>query len=282
MTSNDNIGPECAECPEPLHLILYGPGRDRNTFENAARVLERDYEQNYPQHSVVVAGFMTGEHLVELINSNREGSIISLDVISHGNQSGIHVSESLEPPLESYWAKRNAHVIIRGKSEEEAEYMEESMMGLYSDKPGAIGVSYYYNQKLFKDESTWGRLRGKINIDHMNDGVALLSEVESSRFSNNAFIEFHGCRVAENQPWLNDVRDNFAEQFAEHIGRGSTVIGHIDNNFPDKHPVNANDYRQNKVRVYGNAAWYRLGDASESEAVERWGLTFPNSSTPPR
>ena len=282
MNSNSIAKSGCVNCLKKIHLIFYAPGRDKNTFHHASLILKKDYDRHYPDDITKIIDFSDGEDLVEKINTQDKNSIISLDIVSHGNQAGIHISKKLLPPELSYFTKRNAHMKIRGKSEKEAEYMEEYMIGLYSGKTGAIGISYYYNQKLFKDESTWGRLKGKIDGSNMNDGIALLNEIKSNRFTSNAFIEFHGCRVAEYQSILNDFKDNFAEDFAEYIGKNCTVVGHIENNFPDKHPENPNDYRHNKVRIYGKTAWYRLGDAKESDPIERWGLQLKNSSTPPQ
>jgi len=83
------------------------------------------------------------------------------------------------------------------------------------------------------------------------------------------------------QPYLNDVFDNFAKDFADKMPRGSIVVGHIANNFPNNNPSgNVNDYRHNGIRAYesdflGSSALYN------ENPVERWGLTFKNSSTPP-
>lgn len=271
-----------------VHLILYASGKDKNTFKSAAVVVEKDYKKHYPKDSVKLARFTTGKSLVEIINKQSDGAIVSLDIISHGNQGGVHVSEKLENAEETYWAKKKMHIAIRGEEfkeagkdpEKEAEFMEEKMLGLYAGKTSAMGVSYYFNQKLFKDESLWGRLKGKFSKSYLNEGIALLDDIEAVKFSESAFIEFHGCRIAEYLPGLNTVKDNFAENFAEHIGNSCTVVGHQNNNYPNGHPKNTNDYRHNKVRVY-KMSWPNI-DASESKAKERWGQEFVNSSTPPQ
>lgn len=131
------------------------------------------------------------------------------------------------------------------------------MHGLYSDYFSKLGVSYYYNQTYANSPFP-----------------AYLDEIEFDRFANGSVVEFHGCRTAEVIPILNDyVKDNFAKNFSDQLEDKGIVIGHITNAAPDKNPSRKRNYRYGKVRVYKD------GDLIK-DAVERYGLKFPNSSTP--
>lgn len=192
-----------------------------------------------------------------------KGNLISLDIISHGNQGGVHISRDLPRPVKADFLKRNAHVMIRRSSdrpqtEADAEYMEESMHGLYSDYASKLGVSYYYNQTLSSSAD-----------------IATLSDIKFDVFVDNTSVEFHGCRTAEIVPILNTyLKDNFAKNFSDNLSKNAVVIGHITNSAPNKNPNgNTNDYRYGRVRVY-------KGGSLIKDNVERSNLTFPNSSTP--
>lgn len=274
----------CVGCPKKIHLILYA-GRslkqsDVHTFRNASIQLLKDYQSHaaYSEDTVIHGSFESGEELVEIINAMPDGSLISLDLISHGNQAGLHIAVPLNPPEPSPVTRRYAHVKMRnaeGKNpvtEEDAAMMEESMAGIYSNEDMMNFVSYYYNQK-YENGGFFNRL---ISSSYL-DGIAFLREIKSSRFSSRSFIELHGCNTAEKLPGFNIVMDNFAENFAEQVGSGSTVVGHIVNANPN-HPNGKEDYRHGRVRVYGGRFAIT---ASESEAMDRETLKFEYSSTPP-
>lgn len=236
---------------------------DVNTFKNAAITLAGIYKAKYPGDTIKVEFVRNGKDIVKYINNVGVGKLTTLDIISHGNQGGIHIARKLSKPEKSGFIQRNAHVMIRKHSDRpqtdaDAEYMEESMHGLYSDQISKLGVAYYYNQTYEKSADS-----------------SYLKEIDFSKFSANSVVEFHGCRTGEIVPILNTwIKDNFAKNFSDSLGDKGIVIGHITNSSPDKNPNgNVNDYRYGKVRVYKNGSTIKDG-------VERWGLKFENSSTP--
>ena len=221
------------------------------------------YKAKYPLHTVKVIFVRSGKDIVKQINKNGVDKLISLDIISHGNQGGIHIARKLKQPEKSGILQRNIHVLLRRHSdhpqtEADAEYMEESIHGLYSGYSSELGVAYYYNQTYEKSTD-----------------IAFLKEIEFNRFTDKSVVEFHGCRTAEIIPALNSwIKDNFAEDFSEKLGNKGIVIGHVTSSSPNKNPNgNTNDYRYGKVRVCKNGKIIKNN-------VERWGLTFENSSTP--
>jgi hypothetical protein len=249
-------------------LIIHTDSRnqsDINTFRNAAMTLAKTYKVKYSRqiHMVKIIFVKNGKEIVDSINAIGRDSLISLDIVSHGNQGGIHISRTLKPPVKAGIFKQNAHYQIRKESDNpqtmnDAEFMEESMHGLYTDKISRLGVSYYYNQTY--DNSPF---------------IATLDDINFNVFTENSIVEFHGCRTAEIIPILNTwLKDNFAAKFSNKLGNKGTVIGHITNTAPDKNPNgNVNDYRYGKVRIYKNGEIIKDG-------VERWNYKIPNSSTP--
>ncbi|MCP4430456.1 MAG: hypothetical protein GY806_05710 [Gammaproteobacteria bacterium] len=249
-------------------LIVHTDSRkqsDINTFRNAAITLSKSYKSKYPSqiNSVKVIFVKNGKEIVSAINAVGRGNLVSLDIVSHGNQGGIHISRNLNPPVKAGFLKQNAHYQIRKNSDnpqtmKDAKYMEESMHGLYADKISRLGVSYYYNQTY--DNSPF---------------ISTLDDINFDVFAVNAVVEFHGCRTAEIIPVLNTwLKDNFAARFSSKLGNKGTVIGHITNTAPDKNPNgNVNDYRYGKVRTYKNGELVKDG-------IERWKYKLPNSSTP--
>jgi hypothetical protein len=260
-----------------LHLIIYTDSlkkSDLNTFANASETLKKDYLANYDQkfHKVSVRMVYSGKEMVELINNCEDNSIASLDVVSHGNQGGLHISRKLSQPLKAGLIQKLAHVKLREnsdnpQSEEDAEYIEESMHGIYSGYLARKIVSYYFNQTFSKKE--------KDGKSVSNRDTVFISKIQFDKFDNYAYVEFHGCKTAEYIEWLNDVVDNFAENFSEKLSKNSIVLGHITSSSPDKNPNgNPNDYRYGKIRTY-------IRGKLDKDSVERWGLKFKNSSTPP-
>ncbi|HTF97373.1 MAG TPA: hypothetical protein VL995_14640 [Cellvibrio sp.] len=247
-------------------LIIYTDSilsADVNTFEAAAERLKKDYQTKSPKDSVKILFVKSGKEIVGAINKYSNGQLASLDIVSHGNQGGIHIARKLAKSVKAGIVQRRAHVNWRASSdrpqdESQAEFIEESMHGLYTDWAAKKGVSYYYNQSF--DESS---------------DIAYLADITFSSFSKNAFVEFHGCRTAEMIPGLNTVfKDNFAKQFADNLGSDAIVVGHILNSNPNKNPNGKqSDYRHGLVRSY-------KGGKLVNDQVDRRKLKFANSSTP--
>ncbi len=236
---------------------------DVNTFKAAARNLKKDYQAKYKSDVTLLVFVKSGKEIVELLNKQNKNSVISLDIVSHGNQGGIHIARKLITPIESGFIQQRAHVRMRESSdhpqtEADAEMLEESMHGLYTNRSAKMGVSYYYNQ----------------SYKHSTD-IALLDDIAFSIFKEGAYVEFHGCRTAEQISVLNTIfQDNFAKQFSDMLPNMSVVVGHVTNSNPNKHPKkNISDYRHGDIRSYRDGKLIH-------NVIQRASLRFPNSSTP--
>ncbi|NJO17023.1 MAG: hypothetical protein HC877_15160 [Thioploca sp.] len=314
-----------------VHLILYAKGKDVNTFQAAAKTLETDYRKHYQllEHKIITKSFAHGRDFVDLIDLFEDNSILSLDVISHGNMFGIHVSEKIppEPAPEHhlYWHPGLRHKVMKqfsGKDPQtvdDAIMMEEKMLGMYKGEDGLEWAACFFNQKkctterkplspdtilkvknFFKEYETlknddWIGITKMFSLIYihspsdsedcpsgsLNENIRFIKDVNKKKFHREVFIEFHGCRIGEEISVVDYIKDNFAEEFAEHLNGDPTVVAHTENNFPNGHPVNQNDYRRGPVRVYTQNPWLLDQDASREIAKERWELKFKHSSTPP-
>ncbi|MCP4342864.1 MAG: hypothetical protein GY799_29275 [Desulfobulbaceae bacterium] len=245
-----------------IHTDSIAPA-DVNTFRAAAILLRDNYKKQYPSDNIIVYLAKSGLDIVTFLNQQKTESVSSLDIISHGNQGGIHIARNLKKPIESGFIQRNAHFYIRDSSpfpqtKNQAKMIEETMHGLYIDWAAMKGVSYYYNQDYTNSTDT-----------------AYLSAINFKIFLNKAFVEFHGCRTAEVIPFLNTfIKDNFASQFSSMMPKNSVVVGHIVNSNPNLQTNGkSSDYRHGKVRAY-------MDSEIINDSTDRKNLTFGNSSTP--
>ena len=252
-----------------VRLIVHTAHRklsDQNTFDNVAKDLEEKYRKlNEKNVEVLPREFAeTGKEIVEFINAQDDDSILSLDIFSHSNLGGIHISRNIKPQLSPDY-KRQLHDWIRDdQNASDAEFMEESYHGLFSDPAAAWGVSVYFNQVA-------------------GDGIAYLPEIDFAKFTTDAKVEFHGCKTAmeleekdieaikayvDTRPWLQLIIrglridpasiqvTNFARRFSEKLGAaGKTeakVTGHVGKSGPPEKGPGGNSYQYGHRRVYQN------------------------------
>ena len=235
---------------------------DVNTFTSAASTLEQEYKRLYATDALRRVFVKSGQDIVRAINGEPASSIASLDIVSHGNQSGVHIARRLAVPQKSGPAQRRLHQFFRQSSdspqtEEQAEFCEESVHGLYTDWAALQGVEVYYNQ-----------------VDGGRIDVAYLSDINYAQFQEGAHVEMHGCLTAEMIPGVNHLKDNFAKQLSDNLPKRCTVVGHITKANPNKTPSSRiSDYRHGAVRVYRDGKMI-------ADGAERSREKFANSSTP--
>ena len=237
-----------------VHLIFYTSSikqSDKHTFASVANALVRDYKRHYPDENVVSLYVESGREIVKAINSCPKRSIISMDIISHSNAGGVHISKKLDTPEKAGRIKGTLHYRVREQSdkpqtEEDAEYMEECYHGLYKDRASGIAVGVYFNQTA-------------------TNGIAYLSQIKFNRFAKECFVELHGCKTAQ---VLTQYWDNFALQLSQDLPSPNTVVGHEDRSNPNS----PKGYRHGVVGVYR--------DGAASGSGERSGMGFEHSSTP--
>lgn len=242
----------------PIRLLMHTASRkkaDYWTFLKQAKAVGADYRRHFQADDVREVYVETGKDMVKAIAGCPKGSITSWDVFSHSNFGGIHISEDLAKAVESGWIQRRAHVQMRKSSDRpqtaaDAEFVEESMSGLYGGWGAAKAVSYYFNQQ-------------------MTNGVAHLSDVQFDRFASGCFVEFHGCKTAQPIPQLEAFFDAFVKDVSQELPPESIVIGHTDRSNPN----NRMGYRHGRIRVF-------VEGREVASNLLRQRERFPNSSTP--
>ena len=246
--------------------------KDAGTFDGAAAHLEDAYNRSQEKDVTVIREFARdGRKIVEIINQQEKDSIISLDIFSHGNPFGIHISrkfekEGKEPvphwpsiptepvpngPYIPEWApvrpgsranpwgvvKPWLHTWIRDLPEEDGREMEESYHGLYTDIFGALAVGVYFNQQ-------WG------------EGIATLSAIDFSHFSEDAKVELHACQTARDYaitfgPVTILWNTNFAYSFSLWLGGAGKTQAEVTGHVP-KVGIKGQSYQHGHRRVYQN------------------------------
>ena len=257
-------------------LIVYTDSiakSDVYTFESAAKSLREIYQRRYRKDSdrITVRKAYSGKEIVEFINKQERSSIVSLDIVSHGNPAGVHIARKLTRPQKAGLIQREVHALIRAnvgrpQTWEDAEYIEESMHGLYSGLATQEMVAKYYNQTC-EPLIEGGNRRAEPD-------TAFLDAIQADRFAPETFVELHGCSMAvEKAPW-STLLDNFAENLSRLLPDSAITIGHIKQSAAKTIGKVLNDYRHGSVRVYQGGGMF-------ADSVERSTQRFKNSSTPP-
>jgi hypothetical protein len=242
---------------------------DADAFSNAGQKLYKTYLRLYPsnQSTCFLKKAGSGRDIVDAINACGASTILSLDIVSHGNAGGLHIARDLTAQGLKDLAMgpfANLHMYMRSQypaghkvpTLKDAEFAEESMHGLYTDAVAKQAVAIYFNQVEIEGDG----------------GIRYLQDIEPDRFANDCFVELHGCRTAEDVSYLGG-RANFAKSFSSRMGSKGVVVGHTSQVSGNQNGRN-NDYRHGMVMVYRNGV-------PEDRPRERLRARWANSSTPP-
>ncbi len=236
-----------------VHLILWAEGSDANTFHHAATVLEKDYKKHYPNHKVVVESFAHGRDFVDIINIQNDNSIASLDVASHGNMFGVHISQKgikvPAPEHHLYWHPALRHKsmqAVHGKNPQtvdDAVYMEEQMLGLYKDEDGLEWAAVFFNQNKCMESSPKLPIN---NIENAKSFFNLLNnanaiEVITAIVKQNG-LPSEGCETGIHKSirFISDINKNkfkketYIEFHGCRIGEELPVISNLIDNFAEE------------------------------------------------
>ncbi|EDV3193959.1 hypothetical protein JT93_004560 [Salmonella enterica] len=178
-----------------VRLLFYGGSKtagDNWAFSFAAKTVIRDYKKYYPQDMIIERFVDSAKTIVDTINEQKEGKVISLDIFSHGNPKGLYLYKGA--PLN---AKNNF--------EGEDIAANDLNAGLYA---GYIRM--------------W---RG----DDEHDEIRNVSQIDFSRFrQRDAIIEIHGCKTGKDPDWPTDsISKNLSEELPD-----GYVIAHIESANP--------------------------------------------------
>ncbi len=211
-------------------LIFYGGTRERNNdgkerpvgkahnwaFYHAAQNVRKDYKDFSATGEIIKID--CADSIVKKIAAQPEGSIQSLDVLSHGTPYTLNfsVSDDRNCGFATSWLIKSGANIV-------------------------------------------GRFRDDLNA--FDGRSRYFSDIDFTRFSNTARVQFHGCSIA-GEDGLSAVSDNIAEVVSKLLhdaGKtGAYVIGHVTKSNPNiKGKATKNeeqDYRHGTRVVYRNGA----------------------------
>lgn len=220
-----------------VRLMFYGVARkvgDNSAFKAAVNNVNKDYGNSARVYFAASAKF-----IIDKINSQKDGSIKSLDIFTHGSPSGLYMVRN---------KKTQATGEHKSISEDEGE-----ANNLYSSNTIAE-----FNTTFSSNGSLYG----------------VINSIDMSKFKKNAIIEIHGCRSADGFYWSdNDWHggDNMATNLSEALyaagKKRAVVIGHSTKANPlikgEKTTVKQQDYR------HGSRAVYHHGEILFTTKVKR-------------
>lgn len=204
---------------DKVRLIVYGGAREinsegkahklgishNNTFGKAAFALKKEYLLRNDA-KVKVVNIDTGKEFIEILNKQKENSIISLDIITHGSSASINMS-----------------------------YQENTNCGIYTDASGKDFVERIHKKGY-----------------HFIAESRSIFDIDFSRFSDSATIEFHGCRSAKRFLGHNSIAHITSLLLQKAGKKQAIVIGHVNKSEPfiKKTDKAKADYRCRKRAIY--------------------------------
>lgn len=178
-----------------VRLLFYGGSKhagDNWAFYHATKKVISDYKKHYPQDMIIEKFVDSAKTIVDTINEQKEGKIVSLDMFSHGTPRGLHLYKGAS---------------LNSKNDFTGEDISEKNLnaGLYAG---------YIRMWLGDDENSEIR-----NIYHF----------DFSKFKQeNAIIEIHGCKTGKDPDWPTDsISKNLSEELPD-----GYIIAHIESANP--------------------------------------------------
>lgn len=232
-----------------VRLLLWGGAStpsDNFTFENAKNNVLRDYKNaDKNNFELIIKRLLVAKDIITAINAQDPDSIRSLDVWTHGGPQALYLTTAdPPPPKNASWTSR----------------------ALY--QTGRWG---FHNSSLYRTKT-----RMILNAAGWTEGSALVNDIDFSKFTVNAKIEFHGCKTAENPKDEDNIAADFSARLSSAGKTQSSVIGHIENAQPlikgqkkGETSATEQDYRYGKRAIFKNGKLLKTTDQrgaiSESE-----------------
>lgn len=202
-----------------IRLLLHGGARlasHNSAFHFASLNVMKDYGSD---GEIIRQSVDTAEKIVNMINSQTDNTIQSLDIFSHGGPGGLFFIKG---------ANTNTNIT---KEDVEEKNLNSS---LYVGRT----VKIFYG----RDKSAESCTVQKINF---------------SKFTKNSKIEMHGCQTCYDMVVLDNMCEELSELLYKAGKTDSIVIGHEDKANPNiagegKTTNNQQDYRHGKRNVFNN------------------------------
>lgn len=189
-----------------------------SAFKFAAQNTQASYK-NYYTNKIDFA--KTGDFIVDTIEAQTAGSIGRMDIVTHASPTACYMVRNKDTKASGELADIPIEPVD----------MRESNNLWASRTSRAV-------------EAGWDVPTG--------DEQATIYDIETDRFTNDAVIEFHGCRIADTPDVM--IYDNIAENLSEYFySDGKTrvvILGHATKANPsingERTTIAAQDYRHGK------------------------------------
>ncbi|WP_288497334.1 hypothetical protein [uncultured Acinetobacter sp.] len=212
---------EVVKLKSPIRLVLYGGAKslgDNGAFFHASKNVIADYKNDLPVKSYFISKGM--KQFVDLINTQPENSIQSLDTFGHGSDLGLYavIGASLKRTLTKEEVTSNN-----------------------------LASNLYRNWNTKRKQ--W-RLFGDSNWQNLFD----ISDINFKVFTNESKIEIHGCNTAFDGE-LDTLSSLISLALFKAGKKRSVVIGHADFSSPNRggtKDITKQDYRHETRIIYNN------------------------------
>ncbi|ENW92731.1 hypothetical protein [Acinetobacter dispersus] len=222
-TTKVNAKVEQIRLNSPTRLLIYGSARkasDNSAFMYASKNVAADYKKDLPIKSYFLQ--QGANELIEIIASQPDNSIQSLDIFCHGSPDGIY--------------------FILGASMTET-FTEKEVRS--KNLPSNLYRS------MFVMVNMWSPI-GSNNFTNQHR----ISNLKLSAFTNESKIEIHGCSTASTK----SGDDNFCSALSKELynagKKRSVVIGHATKANPNiggTTEIKKQDYRHGTRAIYNNS-----------------------------
>lgn len=198
-----------------VRILCYGGALkvgDNASFQFAAKNVRSDYVDKFPNDKIIFEFIDSAKKIIDIINTQAEGKIASLDLFFHGSKWGLYIYKGSS----------------MNKSLSKDDVAEENLnAGLYgSDSTGLSATDVHEDKRTVYD-------------------------IDFSRFiKSKAVIELHGCESGGDLYIIDSISKNISEKLTDGfvIGHVTKANPNINNTTVNTEQ----DYRHGKRAIWKN------------------------------
>lgn len=207
---------------QKVALAFWGGAKlvDHNSaFKIAARNTQKSYGSTYTNKREFAA---TGQFVIDTIDLQSDESIGRMDIVTHAGPTACYLVRNIDTKASGEFAD----IPTSPKDLRESN-------NLWASRTSRIV------------ESGWDVPSG--------DDEATIYDIDTSKFTNDSIIEFHGCRIADTPDALiyDNIAENLSAHFYDNNKKRVVIIGHATKANPNingegKTKIQDQDYRHGK------------------------------------
>lgn len=203
---------------QKVRLLFYGGAkvpRDNSAFYFAAKNVEKDYRQKFPNDSYINLFVDSSKTIIDFINIQKKSTIASLDLFFHGSKWGLYM--------------------YKGSSMNKELSKEEVS-------------SKNLNASLYA-----GKTHDLLSSTDGHPEKSTIYDIQFDRFiQKGSVIEIHGCESGEDLPIIDCISKNLSEELPEGYIIGHTTKANPNINGDKKTSNQQQDYRHGKRAIWQN------------------------------